>query len=80
MCVYIVGECVDVCVCVFVCACVDYLRRSESLRPLTGVDEVEAEVVAEAAVAVRDVKSGRVALTPALFCLFFCNIVLKRNG
>ena len=55
-----------------VCLCVDYLRRSEPRRPLTGVDVVEAEVVAEAA-AGRDVNSGRVALTPALFFyLFIC--------
>jgi hypothetical protein len=46
-----------------------YLRRSEPRRPLTGVDVVEAEVVAVAA-AGRDVNSGRVALTPALLCLF----------
>lgn len=66
------------------CVCVGYLRRSESLRPLTGVDEVEAEVVAEAAAAVRDVKSGRVALTPALcfriviFCFGKIRVVVLR--
>ena len=56
------------------CVSVHYLGRSEPRRPLTGVDVVEAEAVAGAA-AGRDVSSGRVALTPALFfLLLFCRL------
>lgn len=53
-----------------------YLGRSVARRPLTGVDVVEDEAVA-VAVADRDVKSGRVAETPALFWFFY---VFKKGG